>query len=191
MRLIIGIDPGIHGGISHILDDPRDSIVLVKPMPTIKVRTESGKQKTEYDLPALRKIIADPIIALRARGEKPNVVVYIERQQAMVKFRDGINAVQGTTSTFMTGRGFGTCEGMACGLGLAIKYVHSRRWQSRMIHDLKPGTSKQRSIELARSLFPHVSLKPTKFSREDADGMSDALLIAEYGRRELGALGIE
>lgn len=44
---------------------------------------------------------------------------------------------------------------------------------------------KQRSIAMAQAMFPGVSLLPTPGSEVPCDGMAEAALLAEYGRRKL------
>jgi hypothetical protein len=50
-----------------------------------------------------------------------------------------------------------------------------------------PGEdTKQRSVIAAQRLFPNVSLLPTPRCKKPSDGIADALLIAEWGRRKMG-----
>ena len=44
-------------------------------------------------------------------------------------------------------------------------------------------SDKNTSIEVCKRLFPGVNLKATDRCKKDHDGMAEALLIAEYGRR--------
>jgi hypothetical protein len=52
-----------------------------------------------------------------------------------------------------------------------------------MLEGTQGDDTKQRSIIAAKRLFPEVSLRRTERSRKDDDGISDAILLAEYGRR--------
>ena len=44
-------------------------------------------------------------------------------------------------------------------------------------------SDKNTSIDLCKRLFPDINLLATPRSRKPHDGMAEALLIAEYGRR--------
>ena len=58
-------------------------------------------------------------------------------------------------------------------------------WQKDILKGVPhgPGETKSASITVAKRLFGGVSLKRTAKCRKDCDGMADALLLAEYGRR--------
>lgn len=71
----------------------------------------------------------------------------------------------------------GYCEG----LGATVHLVPAKRWQ-KMMHMGSMAEGKARSIEVAKRLFPLVSLRASERCKKDHDGMADALLIAEYGR---------
>lgn len=191
MRMIFGIDPGVRGGIALMVDDVRAAHICAWQMPTMKSTTSTGRTRTSSDLKALRQMLGAPIIQARTQGMKPNVVVYLESQQAMARSVGGVSVPQGMVQCFSLGREFGRVEALVVGLGIALKYVHPKRWQNVILGQIAHGTSKEQSIIVARNLFPHVSLKPTKACGKDSDGIADALLIAEYGRRELGTTGIE
>lgn len=87
---------------------------------------------------------------------------------------------QGVASTFTFGKGFGQILGILEALNVPTNLVPAGQWKGAIgvTHD------KQTSIRKAQFLFPEVSLLATKRSRKPSDGMAEALLIAEYGRRQ-------
>ena len=99
---------------------------------------------------------------------------YLEKAQAMPK--------QGTASMFNYGVGFGLWR-MACvAANVPYTLVPPTRWKREMLAGMD-RSDKRSSIIRARQLFGDVSLRPTPKCRKDSDGMAEALLIAEYGRR--------
>lgn len=104
--------------------------------------------------------------------------VFFEKAQAMPK--------QGVTSMFNYGKGVGILEGMIVALGYAYTMVRPTEWMRHM-HAGTDGAlgTKERSLQAVYRLFPKANLKPTARCRRDSDGMAEALLIAEYGRRVL------
>ncbi len=63
--------------------------------------------------------------------------------------------------------------------------VHARKWQVAMFAGLgKVEDTKAASIARAGQLFPGVNLIP-EGCKKPQDGLSDALLLAEFGRRQL------
>lgn len=74
---------------------------------------------------------------------------------------------------------------------IAVEVVHPMTWKSyfkiRGTKDESAKDRKAKSINLARELFPTISLKPTERSKVDSNDFAEALLILEYGIRS-GAL---
>lgn len=99
---------------------------------------------------------------------------YIEKAQAMPG--------QGVTSMFSYGQGFGEQLGVMAALRVPVQMVTPRKWQRVMIPGSKPGSSKKDALTKARQLFPQETFIPER-CRKPHDGIVDAVLIAEYGRR--------
>lgn len=87
---------------------------------------------------------------------------------------------QGVTSMFSFGQSYGFILGVLTVLGIPYQLVPPRKWKAE--YGLL-NTQKQASVDVAKRLFPNVNLLPTDRCRKESDGMSDALLMAEYARR--------
>jgi len=162
--LIIGVDPGLSGGIAVLSFGGEVESVSITP--TIAV----GKSRREYDIGAMRDLIKDS-------GAK---VAFIESQSA----RPG----QGVSSTFKTGYGYGIWVALIISCEVSLNIVAPRTWTSKMLSGV-PGDGKDRNILGAKRLFPSTDLRKSERARKPHDGLADALLIAEYGRRQNGVLG--
>ncbi len=161
-RNIIGIDLGFAGGIAVL----KHNATEVYAMPAQK----TGKgSKQELDLQGIMElwewcgVIQAPI----------TFAAYVEAPQ---KLSPGHGA---QVSTFEQ---FGTFRGMLHALGVGLEKVSPRKWQNAVLGGNIDDT-KAASVSMCKALFPGVSLRPTDKCRKDSDGMSDALLIAVYGRR--------
>ena len=172
VMIIMGIDPGLTGGVV-ILND--QTVIFKSPMPIIKSsKTVSGKTKT--------KTLLDPVGLRELFLEWSGMVdmVMLEKVHAMPK--------QGISSTFTFGRVFGTLEGMLTALEYPVTMVSPQTWTKELHRgcerSLKP---KDKSRLVLGRLFPGLDLTPTERSKMPHEGMLDALLLAEYGRRVLGA----
>ena len=88
---------------------------------------------------------------------------------------------QGVTSMFSFGQSFGFILGVLTAFGIGYQLVPPTLWKREfgLLH-----TEKQASVDVAKRLFPGVSLLPTERCRKESDGMSDALCLAEYARRK-------
>lgn len=160
--MIVGIDPGLDGAIAFLLDS--GSPTRVQPMPTLK------ETKTK------RGLDEQMIVQLLDHRKEAITLVVIEKAQSMPH--------QGVSSCFNYGAGWGLLRGICAGLRLSYTLVHPTTWKKTMCKDA--GKGKDASIIVAKRLWPTINLLPTPRSRKDHDGMADALLIAEYGRRSLG-----
>ena len=105
------------------------------------------------------------------QGLQDNVICYLEHVHAMPK--------QGVSSTFNFGMNFGFIQGVLKAYGIPYELVTPQKWKK----EFSCTSDKNTSIEVCKRLFPSVNLKATYRCRKDHDGMAEALLIAEYGRR--------
>ena len=88
---------------------------------------------------------------------------------------------QGVTSSFNFGKSAGFIEGVLEALGIPYQLISPQRWKK----EFTLNSEKQKSIEVCERLFPNVNLLPTERCRIKSDGMAEALLMAEYARRNL------
>lgn len=86
---------------------------------------------------------------------------------------------QGVTSTFKFGQNFGWIQGMLYAMNIPFELVRPQKWKKMF----SCTSDKNTSISVAQRLFPNVPLFATPRCRKPHDGMAEALLMAEYGRR--------
>ena len=153
---IIGIDPGLSGGIA-ILDDSK--IFDIFDMP---IMSEGKKNKNQLYSAQLVNIIKRHIL--------PNkeTFVIVEQVSAMPG--------QGVTSMFNFGQTFGSIKGICAALGLPIFYVRPAKWKK---HFELINSSKDASRTKVIEMYPSISSRLTK--KKDVN-KADAILIARYFR---------
>lgn len=166
--IVCGVDPGKTGGLAII----EDGGVRVAPMPIVPAK--GGKGRDEYDVRALVRFFDS--LGYKARGD---VHVLIERLHPMPMLKGG------TIANYNRGASTHLLIGICAALGQPYTLVLPQVWQRAMLAGTSGADTKQRSVLAAQRLFPGVSLLPTERSRKPSDGLADALLIAEYGRRQL------
>lgn len=88
---------------------------------------------------------------------------------------------QGVVSMFTFGEGYGYIQGVLEAHKIPYELVHPKKWKK----EFSITQDKNLSIDVAKRLFPCVSLKATPRCKKDHDGMAEALLMAEYGRRHI------
>lgn len=154
--IIGGIDPGKDGGYAELCLDGKLRFAMT---------LEQG----------LNYLLGLP------HGSLANRFIWCERAQVM-----HINGKkQSSTSSFTYGTGYGEILGILRALNLRHQLVRPADW-TRVIH---AGTKdsdvpKARSLEAAQRLFPGETWLIDK-RRKPHDGLFEAALIAEYGRRML------
>lgn len=167
MTTYIGLDPGLMGAFGVI----EGNHIYGSPFPTFWVKMASGRRRQKYDWKAIKEFIE----------VRKDAIITIEKQYPM--------PMQGVTSQFTIGVGYGTLRGMLCGLGMATKVVHSKTWQKEFFQRDPEKTTKDQALEVVKELYPNVDLFATERSTVPHSGIVDAILISEYGRRrELGEL---
>lgn len=87
----------------------------------------------------------------------------------------------------------GICKTACIALGIPYTAITARKWQGFMFKDTKlvyktvdgkkKLDTKKTALILAKKLFPQETFLATKRSRVPHDGIVDAYVLAEYGRR--------
>lgn len=162
---IFGVDLGLGGGIGKL--SLSDGEPRVWRMPTLPASKGTGRI---YDLPDIKR---------RLDSWNPDHVFIEEAQLKGKRPKQTLQAVAGTA------RCQALFEMACCVRGYSCTIVPARTWQSVMFKGLgKVQDTKAASILIAKRLFSDVDLRPGQ-CRKDQDGLSDAILLAEYGRRQL------
>ena len=162
-RVIIGVDPGLNGGIAVMQEN--GEILHYCKMPIKQERVLTGTKKK------IRRMIDVATIAgIMAQYEPTNI--FIERANA----RPG----QGVVSMFTFGMGYGMILGLAMAMEGAIctDIVQPQRWQKQVLSGLEHiEDTKLRALAKLQELYPELDTTH--------DGIVDAIMIAEYGRQML------
>jgi hypothetical protein len=185
--IIVGIDPGLKGGIA-IINSESPNTPTVYPMPLRQAETKVKKKiktltkkeklarkggktifkmKKVVDSKAFFDILYEVIMATRDID-----LVLIEKPLTF--------ATESRQATATTERNYGRLLGiLEFVLPLeGIKEIAPLEWKNYF--DL--SADKEEAIAKTKELFPVTNLKASSRSRTDSDGMAEALLIAEYGR---------
>ena len=151
---IIGIDPGLSGGIAVL---EKNKVLGLFDMP---VMPEGKKNKRQLNSAQLVVLIKENI---RPHEE---VVVVVEQVNAMPG--------QGVTSMFNFGQTFGAIKGVCAALELPIFFVRPSKWKK---HFELINSSKDSSRTKAIEMYPSLSSQLAK--KKDVN-KSDAILIARF-----------
>ena len=87
---------------------------------------------------------------------------------------------QGVNSMFHFGENFGFIQGLLTAFGIPYELVRPQKWKK----EFSITGDKNSSIQVCKRLFPTANLRK-EGGRKDNDGMTEALLMAEYARRRL------
>ena len=151
--IILGIDPGINGGVAIWNGDN-------KTLHAIDIPTVGEKAKRRVSVQELRDWISKT-------GTADVEHCFIERAQAMPD--------QGSSSGFLYGRAVGALEAVVGCLDIPMTVIESSAWKK--FHNLKK-TDKEASRQRAIQLVPSAA---HLMARKMDHGRSEAALIAIYG----------
>jgi Holliday junction resolvasome RuvABC endonuclease subunit len=151
VKILLGVDPGIHGGLAIVAIDNGAAPQLVD---AIDIPVAGVGAKERVDVLALRAWLAT---------HQPQHAL-IERAQAMPK--------QGASSGFKYGRAVGAIEGVIACCEIPLTIVEPSMWKK--FHQLR-GSDKEAGRQRALQLFPaaHALL-----ARRRDHGRAEAALIA-------------
>jgi crossover junction endodeoxyribonuclease RuvC len=148
---VLGIDPGVHGGLAVIVLVDGASPQLVE---AIDIPVTGIKAKERIDALAVAEWIS---------GHQPQHA-YIERSQAMPR--------QGASSGFKYGRAVGSLEAVVTLCKIPLTIVEPSVW--KRLHGLRGG-HKELSRQRALQLFPAAH---SLLARKRDHGRAEAALIA-------------
>ena len=164
--LSVGIDVGLDGAVAIIGPDLSTQVLCVKT-----VRVKSGRTYDEAWL-------VDFVECQLDQGAH----FWIEQPPR------GSGDPSRLYGVLMLQFGYGLWRGIirACGDAGSYDTVRPQLWQTSVISkalDKVPGDTKASSLNASRRLYPDATLRHSTRCTVDNHNMSDALLIAEYGRR--------
>lgn len=174
-KTYLGIDCGLDGGVVTL--DGAGNIIDQRVMPVVDI----GKGR-KIDLRALSDFF-DAATGSALNGGSATVIIE----------NPGPHAPSASGLRSMT-YSFAVCEALCVAHGLRYHYILSQKWQKefwskpRMAKGQKWDT-KAAALAEAKKLWPgnewrQISDKTGKLLKNPADGVVDAALLAEYGRRK-------
>ena len=157
MRLTVGIDPGLRGGLAAL--DPAGAVVGLWPMPVAGGEVHAAG-------------LADLLRSLRCLDSHQDVGrVCLEKVSAMPK--------QGVSSTFRFGTGWGMVRGVCAALAIPVVLVPPTVWKKQVLLGLPHD--KAGAVQFCASRWPTADLV-LPGCRVPHDGLADALCLADYAR---------
>lgn len=165
-----GIDIGAKGGIAVLSET--GAVLHLRAMPSM-----AGKFTIPLMVDALREVDE------HARLHSPGGIRFCILEQV------GAFPGQGVSSMFSFGYNAGSIEGCISSLSWPYQLVRPQVWQKMMHVGIHSGVDpKVKSLMAAKRLFPKETFLATSRSLKPHDGIIDAILMAEYGRRIHGGL---
>ena len=158
--IYIGIDNGLTGGLVALSDHPGPPI-LSWTMP-LKAKAKGNEVSAEFVWDFLDK------------WDRTDITVILE---APGKYSPGLLALCSMWDSF------GAIRGVLESRGVRHHRVDPQVWQKAMLGKVEKGQTKPAAYARARQLWPDEDWLATPRSTKPHEGLIDAALIAEYGRR--------
>jgi hypothetical protein len=162
MKYYLGIDNGVSGGLVALSTAPGLPPLAMLPMPVKRAR-----KGNEVDV---REVLA--WLNLHE----------IRLSECMTIIEEPGGSKSAKAATSMAGA-FHALRAMLEVHRARYERVTPHAWQRVMLPGCKPGETKERALETAQRLWPGTDWRATDRCRLPHDGLIDAALIAEYGRR--------
>jgi hypothetical protein len=159
--IFVGVDLGKDGGVVSV--DPGGAVLDKTKVPLIT----SAKAKSEYDIPGIVNLVKSLLPA----------VFIIEKAQPMPM------VMGGTQANFQRGLSFGLWQGILTALGVSYEAVAPQRWQKVMLAGINAADTKQAALIAAQRIWPKEDWRKSERAKKADEGLVDAALIGEWGRR--------
>lgn len=154
--LVIGIDPGMTGGIAALDTESGDIDIIDMPV------LPNTKGKLVLDYHGLHKLLT--------LTHDSKITAYIEQVGSMPG--------QGVSSTFRFGEGYGALQMAVVAQGFPLIFITPAKWKAYFGLNRDKGLSRS----LASRRFPAAA---DRFTLVKHDGRAEAALIALYGAEQL------
>jgi len=155
--MILGVDPGFSGGCA--------------------ILSMGGEIRHAGIMPLVAKVL--DFVSVGELIERFQVThCFLEKAQAFPK--------QGVVSSFNYGKHFGHLEAAVAMMKIPYSLVSPSIWTKEVHEGIdKYLPAKEKSHLAVTRLFPGFDLRKNARCKNPHEGIMDALLIAEYGRRKL------
>jgi hypothetical protein len=160
--ITVGIDNGVSGAIAIL--GPSGSLIDATPIP-VKARASCR----EIDPVAVWDWLRDRI------NDREGVLVIIEEPGGS-KSAKAAKSMAGSFHSLRT-----ICELK----GLTYQRITPQSWQKSILGKVPAGETKPRALAAAKALWPEETWLASPRCTTPHDGIVDAALIAEHGRRSL------
>jgi hypothetical protein len=156
-EVVVGIDPGIKGCLV-VLETVTGHLLDKTLMPS--------------DVLDIYKFLYS------VKNTFPSLIIACEKAQTLPQ-------VQGAKSAFTTGRNFGQLEAAIRLLYVPAQYIPPVTWQAELHKGADGPGPKERSLSVAKNLWPWETFTFSEKQQKAQDGIVDAMLIAEFLRRRV------
>ena len=163
-----GIDPGITGALAVIHPGGEIEIIDTPFITDDKTGRKSVDWRNTGNM--LLALPADTLITIERQWARPAAKGSAAGQQS-----------QGSIGSFGIGLSFGIWLGALGALDARVQQVTPQAWKKAMVPEMFKDEGKDASRSAADLIWPHA--RDQWWSRKKDHGRTDALLIAEYGRR--------
>lgn len=160
MTCVIGIDPGLSGGMG-VYDVAAKKLLEVRPLPITEIK-EGRYTDRNIDAHAFAEMIAVSVEAFDVQ------LVVIEKVHSSPQM--------GVASAFKFGHNYGIVQMASMIYAPRVEFVTPQRWKARLMLSF----DKKQSLAMARKMFG-----ADWFPKQKHEGLAEAALISFYAAREM------
>lgn len=175
--IVIGIDPGISGACALLTEQGLQACVDIPIMVRAqsRVRRKGGEMRDKVTNQVDGAGLATLLREWTNGHDKNEVLVVIEKCQAMPGKIKGSDKAQSSAGTFSLGLSAGIIEGVVAARGLPHQLVHPATWKAHFKLPTGKDAARSRTIRL----YPSAPI-----SRKKDHNRAEAILLARYGQEK-------
>jgi len=158
--VVVGIDPGRNGALA-VIDQASGYLLRAMKMP-------DDARWLYHWFTALK----DDFGSVQVSLEKAFACGFMDRKHSV-------------SAMFSYGRHFGQLEAVLYTAGITPHLIAPRSWTAELHKGVEGASSKDKSLLVARKIWPVNDFTLSKRAKKPHDGLVDAMLLAEYLRRRL------
>mgnify|MGYP006373776951 FL=1 len=168
--MIIGIDPGLAGGVAALGGTGSQDVLKTWRMPVVE--DSSGR---EIDTKAFKDILGEIYLNFGLIE-----LAVMEKVSARPSQGTKCSPKQGSRGTFVFGGAYYTVRGMLRLFNVPRVYIPPQTWKSNVLVGCK-NKDKADTIRFLQDRYPGINLLATPRSKVPHDGIADAICLAIYG----------
>ncbi|MEO0075529.1 MAG: hypothetical protein ABIK31_05405 [candidate division WOR-3 bacterium] len=179
--VLLGIDPGLDGGLAFI----EVSSISSSSLNGVKLFVMPTYYESKYKTKIFKNGVRKKICKRKIDSKKLNEILISNRPDVVFIEKVSSRPGEGNVSSFTFGFGAGLLEGLMVANNLTYYYVSPVKWSSFFAKEVPHSNPKIRSQMYVDKYYPDINFFVGPRSKVPHSGLVDAFMIGLYGKLHL------